>query len=177
MWNHESLLHLKTERLDLIPCSLGVAQAVVADKSKLEAILAVRVPDDWPAQDLREFLPFYAQQLEADLSLLGWGVWLMIRAMERVVIGDVGFKGRPSLEGTVEIGYSVIPAYRNQGYASEAAQALVNWAFTQQGVESIIAECSEDNAPSIRVLEQLGMKRLEPDGSLLKWELKAIRFR
>ena len=64
MWNHESLLHLKTERLDLIPCSLGVAQAVVADKSKLEAILAVRVPDDWPAQDLREFLPFYAQQLE-----------------------------------------------------------------------------------------------------------------
>ena len=172
MWNHESLLHLKTECLDIVPCSPGVAQAVVADKSKIEAILSARVPDDWPAQDLAEFLPFYAQQLETDLSLLGWGVWLMIHATERVVIGYVGFKGKPDHEGTVEIGYSVIPAFRNRGYASEASQALINWAFIQQGVKRIIAECNEDNAPSIRILQKLGVKRLEKDGSLLKGELK-----
>jgi ribosomal-protein-alanine N-acetyltransferase len=168
------MLHLKTERLDVIPCSLGIAQAVAADKSKAETILAMCVPDDWPAQGLAEFLPLYAQQLEADPSLLGWGVWLMIHVAERVVIGDVGFKGKPDHEGTVEIGYSVIPAYRNQGYASEAAQALVHWAFTQQGAKRIIAECSDDNAPSARILQKLGMKRLETDGSLLKWELKRI---
>ena len=166
------MLHLKTQRLDLTLRSLEIAQAIAADKSKAETILAVRVPDDWPAQDLAEFLPLYAQQLEADPSLLGWGIWLMIHATERVVIGDVGFKGKPDYEGTVEIGYSVIPAYRNRGFASEAAQALVNWAFTQQGVKRIIAECSDDNAPSARVLQKLGMKRLETDGSLLKWELK-----
>ena len=168
----ENTLHLKTERLDLIPCSLEVAQTTVADKSKLETILSVRVPDDWPAQDLWEFLPVYAQQLETDPSLLGWGVWLMIHATERVVIGDVGFKGKPGHEGTVEIGYSVVPASRNRGYASEASQALINWAFIQQGVKRIVAECSDDNAASIRILEKLGMKRLGTEGSVLKWELK-----
>jgi ribosomal-protein-alanine N-acetyltransferase len=172
MWNHKSLLHLKTERLDIVPCSLEVVWAVVTDKSKTETILAVQVPGDWPAQDLQEFLPLYAQQLETDPTLLGWGVWLMIHTAERVVIGDVGFKGKPDHKGTVKIGYSVTPAYRNQGYASEAAQALINWAFAQQGVKKIIAECSRDNAPSIRVLEKLGMKRLKTDRNLLKWELK-----
>jgi ribosomal-protein-alanine N-acetyltransferase len=170
--NSESTLHLKAKRLDLIPCSLEVARAVVADRPKAETILAVRMPDDWPAQGLREFLPFYARQLEKDPSLLGWGVWLIIHAAERVVVGDAGFKEKPDHEGTVEIGYSVIPTYRNQGYAYEAAQALANWAFAQQGVKRIIAECSTDNAPSIRVLEKLGMKRLGTEGSVLKWELK-----
>ena len=170
--NGKNTLHLKTERLDIIPCSLQVAWAIVTDKSKVETILAARVSDDWPAPDLLEFLPFYAQQLETDPSLLGWGVWLMIHATERVVIGDVGFKGKPDHEGTVEIGYSVIPAYRNQGYASEAAQALVNWAFIQRGVKRIVAECSNDNAASIHILEKLDMKRLGTEGSVLKWELK-----
>jgi len=170
--NSENTLHLKTERLNIIACSLQVARAIVTDKSKVETILAARVSDDWPALDLLEFLPFYAQQLETDPSLLGWGVWLMIHAMERVVIGDVGFKGKPGHEGTVEIGYSVIPAFRNRGYASEASQALIHWAFIQQGVKRIIAECSDDNAASIRILEKLGMKRLGTEGSVLKWELK-----
>jgi ribosomal-protein-alanine N-acetyltransferase len=170
--NSENTLHLKTERLDIIPCSLQVARAIVTDKSKVETILSARVSDSWPAPDLLEFLPFYAQQLETDLSLLGWGVWLMIHVTERVVIGDVGFKGKPDHEATVEIGYSVIPAFRNRGYALEAAQALINWAFIQQGVKKIIAECNDDNAASIRILEKLGMKRLGTEGSVLKWELK-----
>lgn len=138
----------------------------------MKTLLGVQVPDDWPAQDLQEFLPFYAQQLETDPSLLGWGVWLMVLRAERMIIGDLGFKGKPDREGMVEIGYSVVPAYRRQGYAFEAVQALIDWGFAQQDVKRIIAECATDNVPSIRVLEKLGMQRLEMEGSLLKWELK-----
>jgi len=90
----------------------------------------------------------------------------------RVLIGDLGFKGKPDREGTVEIGYSVLPVYRRQGYAFEAVQALVGWAFAQQSVKRITAACSPDNAPSVRILERLGMQCLEADGSLLRWELK-----
>jgi ribosomal-protein-alanine N-acetyltransferase len=162
---------LRTRRLDLLPCSFQVAQAVVQDRDGLKSLLGVRVPDDWPAQDLQEFLPTYAQQLQADPTLLGWGIWLMIHRAERTVIGDLGFKGRPDDEGTVEIGYSVVPAYRRQGFASEAVRALVDWALAQQGVRGIIAECSGDNTPSIRILEKVGMRRLETAGTLLRWEL------
>jgi len=167
------LTHLQTRRLVLLPCSLEAAQAVLRRRTDIETLLGVQAPDDWPAQDLQELLPFYAQQLEADPSLLGWGVWLMIHAAERVIIGDLGFKGKPDHEGTIEIGYSVILAYRRQGCASEAVRALVDWAFAQQGVRRITAECAVDNVPSIRILEKLGMQHLGIDGCLPRWELES----
>jgi ribosomal-protein-alanine N-acetyltransferase len=165
-------MRILTRRLDLFPCSAEVARAVISDKAGVGTLLGVRVPGGWPARDLREFLPCYAQQLEANPSLLGWGIWLMAHRAGRVLIGDLGFKGKPDREGTVEIGYSVVPAYRRQGYGFEAVQALVGWAFAQQNVRRITAECSPDNAPSVRILERLGMQCLEADGSLLRWELK-----
>jgi ribosomal-protein-alanine N-acetyltransferase len=164
-------MRVQTGRLDLFPCSVDIARAATNDRPYAETLLGVRLSDDWPASDLRDFLPLYAQQLEADPSLLGWGVWLMVHRAEQVVVGDLGFKGEPDRAGTVEIGYSVVPAYRRQGYAFEAVQALLGWAFAQPGVSRITAECSPDNTPSIRILEKLGMRRLEAGEHLLRWEL------
>ena len=164
---------LQTRRLALIPCSIQIAQVIIQDRDRLASLLSVRVPEEWPGQDLREFLPLYARQLQADPALLGWGIWLTIHTVERTVIGDTGFKGKPGGEGTVEIGYSVLPAYRGQGFATEAARALVDWALAQRDVRRIIAECSPDNVASIRVLEKLGMQRREADGGMLRWELES----
>jgi len=163
-------LRLRTRRLELFPCPAQVAQAAVQGGADLEPILGARVPDDWPAADLLEFLPTYAHQIQADPSLLGWGIWLMVHREERTLVGDLGFKGRPDDEGTVEIGYSVLGAYRRQGFASEAVRALVKWALAQQEVKRIVAECSADNGPSIRVLEKAGLRLAQAEGSLLRWE-------
>lgn len=122
---------LQTRRLNLFPCSVEVAQAIVRNRANIKTLLGVRVPDDWPAQNLQEFLPSYIQQLKADPSLLGWGIWLMVHRAERMIIGDLGFKGRPDREGTVEIGYGVVLAYRRQGYAFEAVQALVGHSLSR----------------------------------------------
>ena len=163
-------MRLQTRRLELIPCSANIALAAVGKRDALESFLGAKVPSDWPAQDLRDYLPAYARQLREDPALLGWGVWLIVQRAKRTVIGDLGFKGRPGREGVVEIGYSVLPAYRRRGYAFEAVHALYEWAMAQQGVERVTAECSADNAPSIRILEKLGMRRQEGEGSLLRWE-------
>jgi ribosomal-protein-alanine N-acetyltransferase len=164
---------LPTRRLVLIPCSVQMARAALRDRDGLKSRLGAQVPQEWPGQDLLEFLPLYAWQLQADPALLGWGIWLMIHAAERTVIGDTGFKGKPGGEGTVEIGYSVLPAYRGQGFATEAARALVDWALAQRDVRRIIAECSPENVASIRVLEKLGMQRREADAGMLRWELES----
>ena len=50
---------------------------------------------------------------------------------------------------------------QQQGYASEAVRALIHWALAQPGVSRIVAACSADNAPSVRILEKLGMRRLD----------------
>ena len=165
------MIEITTARLKLIPCSAEVAQAALDDRASLEKRLGARVPADWPAPDLRDFLPVYAKLVDTEAMLRGWGIWLILLPAERSLIGDIGFKGPPDGYGVVEIGYSVLPAYQRRGYAGEAARALVRWAFAQPGVRRVIAECHEDNVASIRVLEKLGMRRIGQDRDMLKWQV------
>jgi ribosomal-protein-alanine N-acetyltransferase len=166
-----SMFQIETGRLRLLPCSVRAAQTATANRSELEAELGVRVPDDWPGEDLRDFLPAYAKLVGEDAARAGWGIWLMLQPGEQSLVGDIGLKGPPDGAGTVEIGYSVLPAFRGHGYATEAARALVAWAAAQPGVRRVTAECLEDNLASIRVLEKAGMHCYGREGDALKWEL------
>jgi len=60
---------------------------------------------------------------------------------------------------TWEIGYIFNPAYYNKGYASEAARAVITYAFTKLGTHRVVGHCSPENIPSWKVLEKCGMKR------------------
>ncbi len=133
--------------------------------------MAVEVAAEWPSEELQDALPAYIRDLERQGSMSGWGLWLIVEPLERALVGDVGFKGGPDRRGSVEIGYGIAPAYRRRGYASEAASALVEWAFARPDVRRVIAECLPDNAGSIKVLEGLGMRQTHRDGRMLKWEL------
>jgi ribosomal-protein-alanine N-acetyltransferase len=93
-------------------------------------------------------------ELEQDSSLLGWGVWLVINKETNKVIGDIGFKGKPDQENSIEIGYGILPAAQQNGFATEAVREIIKWAFSIEHVHKIIAECLEDNEPSIKVLEK-----------------------
>jgi ribosomal-protein-alanine N-acetyltransferase len=152
---------------------MDIAQAFAGGGRREVAGLSVQVPPEWPGPDLLDFLPVYAEMLKNDPALDGWGIWLMIDPAERMVIGDLGYKGAPDEYGAVEIGYSILPAYRRRGLTFEAVQALVRWAFTERGVKAVQAECLADNVGSVRILEKLGMERLAHEGELLKWGLRA----
>ena len=62
-----------------------------------------------------------------------------------------------------EIGWTLHPRIWGQGYASEGARALLNYAFTQLGAHRVVAFCHADNAASTRVMERIGM---QPEGRL-----------
>jgi RimJ/RimL family protein N-acetyltransferase len=104
-----------------------------------------------------------------DPSSAEWGR-IIVHTVDQAVIGDIGFIGRPDEEGNVEFGYSIVPEYRGKGYATEAARAIIEWAFKQPGVMRVTADCLNDNHASIRVLEKAGMRQIEPEGNLLCWE-------
>jgi [ribosomal protein S5]-alanine N-acetyltransferase len=57
-----------------------------------------------------------------------------------------------------EIGWAVNRQYWCQGYASEAALALLHLAFTQMNAHRVIAFCHVNNAASVRVMEKIGMQ-------------------
>lgn len=155
-------LQMTTSRLELIPCTLDIARAAATkNKLQLEKLLGVKVLDKWFAGEVLDFLPTYTKMLQDDIEQLGWGVWLMVHIDDSTLIGDLGFTGKPDEQGTVEMGYEVLPAYRNHGYAFEAVQALVNFAFTHPELKRIISNCSRDNIASLRIIEKLKMQYLE----------------
>jgi [ribosomal protein S5]-alanine N-acetyltransferase len=167
-------LRIETERLSLVGCPGDFAELVVTDHDRAAESLGVKIPKDWPHPDLAEFLPLYAEWLRTGDTQLGFGPWLSIDRAEEALVGSVGFIGLPK-EGTVEIGFDTASAFRNRGYAAEGARALLEWGLVQEQVSRVIAHCDPDNAPSIRVLEKIGMQLTErTPGEQLRWEIRAV---
>lgn len=166
------MTEIRTERLKLMVCGPVIAKAAASADLADRAGLPVTLPDAWPEQDLKEFLPVLVEQMEQEPATAVWAVWLMVGPATNRVMGDLGFKGPPDADGQVEIGYGILPEHRRQGYAFEAVQALVDWAFRERSVSAVLAECLDDNIGSIRILEKLGMERLTPEGNMLKWVLR-----
>src|SRR4029078_11548063 len=68
----------------------------------------------------------------------------VIHRDDQCVIGAASFKGPPDDDGVVEIAYGIVPAYQGQGYATEAASALVEFAMERGDVRRV----PRDNMPS-----------------------------
>jgi RimJ/RimL family protein N-acetyltransferase len=160
-------LSLRTGRLELRPLPPPVAAVLPGDRAAAEAALGATLPADWPQGDLLDVLPLQAR---SDGRAADFGVWVVIERETQTIVGDAGFKGLPA-DGVVEIGYSVIPDRRRRGYASEAAAALVDWARSQEEVETVVAGCDRENVASIRTLERLGFARTGIDGDEIRWRL------
>ena len=88
--------------------------------------------------------------------------WIHQIVVDDVVVGDIGFHGPPGPENTVEIGYSVVPAWRRRGVASRACNLILQQAW-HDGAEIVVAETDHDNVASQAVLLGNGFQR-RPDG-------------
>ena len=83
-----------------------------------------------------------------------YAIW-MIELKDGTHIGELCFKGL-SEDGVAEIGYGISEEYQNNGYATEASKAVLEWAFSHPEVVAIVAETDPDNIASKRVLEKCG---------------------
>jgi [ribosomal protein S5]-alanine N-acetyltransferase len=88
-------------------------------------------------------------------------------------IGKCAFKGPPA-DGVVEIAYGVDPEHQGRGYATEAAEALTKFAFSQN-VRTVRAHTLPIPNASTRVLTKCGFRHIgeviDPDDGLVwRWE-------
>ncbi|MBS2030675.1 MAG: GNAT family N-acetyltransferase [Deltaproteobacteria bacterium] len=74
-------------------------------------------------------------------------------------IGRAGLDVRDALNKQGMLWWVIDPAHQNQGFATEAAAALVDFGFELQGLHRIYVDVDPRNVTSIRVAEKLGMKR------------------
>ena len=74
------------------------------------------------------------------------------------VIGTIGFMWVQTENRSAEVGYSLSRAYWNQGFMSEALQAVVEFGFTRLNLNRIEAQHECDNPASGRVMQHVGMR-------------------
>ena len=92
------------------------------------------------------------------------GGWVQLSVEEREggrLVGDVGLSPAEGEPGVIKVGYTVSPPFQRRGYATEAVEALVGYAFERLGADLVRAYASADNLPSIRVAEKVGMRLAE----------------
>ena len=171
-------MRVHTRRLELVPATAEHVRWEINNHAQLGQALAATIPQSWPPESTRDALDFFARMLEGSPDRQGWMSYYWISRAEdlgpRVLIGGGGFMGRPDAEGVVEVGYSVLPEFQNQGYATEAVQALAAWALSQPGVAQVVAEASPDNAASVRILTKCGFVSI---GNASAPELSRFEFR
>jgi RimJ/RimL family protein N-acetyltransferase len=140
-------LILETERLVLRSPTASDARAIVAGVGDFEvARNLARVPHPYTQSDAEAFLARVG--VTADLVL---GITLKSGA---AYIGGCG--AHACEDGAYEIGYWLARPYWGFGYASEAARAVVHYAFEALGATYLTAGWFDDNPNSGRVLQKLG---------------------
>lgn len=149
---------IQTERLILrVLLPDEIEWLTAGDAHRLELANGFKYPPEDAGRGID--LTWHLQALRADPQQLPWRIRVAIERSSNVVIGSINLKGAPDSEGDVEIGWGVNEAYRGLGFATEAAAAVMHWAFQQPGVRSISATVPDDNDASKSVAGRLGLKR------------------
>ena len=130
-----------------------------ADASALEAILGDPVamqyyPASFDRRGIEEWIGKNIGCYQRD----GHGLWAMMLKDSGELIGDCGCTLQ-EVEGTnhVEVGYHVRRDLWGKGYATEAAQACMEYAFNRLGARRVISIIRPENMQSRRVAEKNGM--------------------
>lgn len=104
-------------------------------------------------------------RFEAQFDQDGFGMWALELVEEARFIGCVGLAARKSLPFSpcVEIGWRISPQFWNRGYATEGAQAVLDFGLGSLALDEVVSFTVPDNLASRRVMEKIGMIR-DPDG-------------
>ena len=121
-----------------------------------------------------------ADWLELVNGLTSASPWVVgfsiVRGEDHTAVGQCGFKGPPTADGIVEIAYAIEPDEQGKGYATEAAQALTQYALQFEEVRLVCAHTLPSANASTRVLTKCGFSHVgtvdDPDdGIVWRWEL------
>ncbi len=164
---------LDTERLRL--CALGFADA--------EFILRLVNEPSWLANigdrhvhDLEGARSYLRDGPLAMYERHGFGLYRIERKIDGASLGLCGLLKRDYLE-QADIGYALLPEYCGQGYALEAAQAVLGYGNRVLGLRPLAAITHPDNRRSIALLDRLGLRwvramQLNGDAELLSLYLQ-----
>jgi RimJ/RimL family protein N-acetyltransferase len=95
----------------------------------------------------------------------GFGLWVVVVRETGTIAGYAGLSVPtflPELLPAIEVGWRLDPSFWGCGYATEAARAALDEAFSTLGLDAVVSVPQSDNPASVRVAERLGMSLMRP---------------
>ncbi len=164
---------IRSKRLEIVRLTGDWMEAILnGDRKRADEIGGFAVRDDFPDAHDEHFLRLRLGQIREDPATEQWFTNALVFPTRREMIGHMGFHGPPNDGVWLEMGYTVFPEHRRQGYAVEAAEALMRFARAEAGIKRFVLSISPENAPSLAMAEKMGFVRCgeqwdEEDG--LEW--------
>lgn len=165
-------------RLVLIP--FDALEALLAgDLERAGAITGMPLPEFFVTDTAAQWLWRYRRdQILREPASAPWLARAVVDASTGAVVGHAGFHGAPDGAGMVEIGYTILPEYRRQGYGRAAVTMLLREAAASPDVRTVRASISPDNAASLALARSFGFVQVgdqwdDEDGLELVFERPA----
>ena len=148
-------MKLETERLILRDFVEGDWQAVLAYQSDPLYLRYNHWTERTPEM-VQEFVGWFLDQ-QVQQPRIKYQLAILLKSTNQL-IGNCGVRMDTANSVTANIGYELSSHHWNQGYATEAAHAIVDFGFSRFSLHRIWADCIADNVGSAHVLEKLGMQ-------------------
>lgn len=166
---------LETERLILIPLSLDHLKKAIENRERVALELGLNPKVNDLDKNMMRVYNIKIQNIERDPdNILFYTYWDIVLKSEKMLIGQIGFKGIPNGLGQIEIGYGIEEGYRNKGFTTEALIKLMEWVFSQDiiPVKYVTACTDKENIASQKVLLKAGMKITNEDDKFFYWSYR-----
>ena len=172
---------IRTDSLRLIAVEPSHVEALSRDKRELAEVLGVAVPEGWP-QFPEAFSSPDGGPRRSERPPTDWRDYFFVHPRRRALVGNGGFTGDPDDSGVVEIGYEIAPEHRNRGFATEAARAMIGYAFAHEEVRAVVAHTLAETNASNAVLRKAGMSFVaevdDPEvGKAWRWRISKDEHR
>jgi ribosomal-protein-alanine N-acetyltransferase len=162
---------LITERLILKPFTIQICQNVLKNDFSDLDLHNYKRGKSWPYLDVLETLPKIINNLTKVGAPTGYESWMIIKKDTLEIIGDLGFKGFNNETESIDIGYGIIKEERRKGYAEGAINEIIKWAFSNEIIKEITANCLTENTNSINLLNKFNFKQTRIENDMIYWNL------
>jgi ribosomal-protein-alanine N-acetyltransferase len=163
---------IETPRLKLIPLKVTELRLLTKSRYDFERETGFIYAANDLSKHLIQLFRSQADQIDSDPDHWQWlTFWVIVEKQKNEIIGSIDFKNWKPDEFTIEIGYGLGEAYRNQGYMREACLHFCQYGFSQ-GITTIVAETNRFNVPSSNVLRNCGFYLDRQIDNSLWWKLE-----
>jgi RimJ/RimL family protein N-acetyltransferase len=164
---------IQTERLILQPLTYDQLVKYSAADGSLEKELRLSESPRAVSPELREALEqtILPNVADASKNYLYSTLWTAISSKDKMMVGDVCFKGEPNADGEIEIGYGTYDEFQGKGFMTEIVGGMIEWARNQFLVRAVKASTEKANVASFKLLQKNGFTYVGQDDTFFHWKL------